>query len=60
MGARDGPLGLKHEERVSCPAADLVVDMTLMQRDRVSSLAGMVAVGLGLPAEAFQEAGRYG
>jgi hypothetical protein len=52
-------VGIVHEECVSLSVPGTRLQVTNLP-SRVSNLAEMAAIGLGLPAETFKDAGRYG
>lgn len=71
MDGHHESVGLVHEERVSIKTGFVaagVLSCKVAARGsglttpppRVSNLAEMAAIGLGLPAEMFKDAGRYG
>lgn len=61
MGTHHGQMGNIHEKCVSpVPILRNTHDANKSSYHSVSKLSEMTAVGLGLPAEFFSDAGRYG
>ncbi len=59
MAFDNGEMGDLYEKRV-CRIFHLFHLIILTRIFRVADLADMVAIGLGIPAETFSKAGRYG